>query len=201
MLLLQHEVLDTTVPTRDNRAVFGLDLQSAFDKVNHSAILKQVSRLGMGQRTYNYIRDFLSSRTVKIQAGNLQLQERALGSIGTPQGSVISPLLFNLVMIGVANRLLSEVPQVRYTIYADDITLWVSGGSDSHIEETLQAAINTIESHLADTGLKCSPQKSELLIIPPPGRYRKQAAQDAEKITLHTSDGTVIPRVTMLRVL
>ncbi|XP_077557778.1 uncharacterized protein LOC144173138 [Haemaphysalis longicornis] len=130
MLLLQHEILDSSVPTRDNRAVLGLDLQSAFGKVRHSAILAQVSRLGMGRRSYNYIRDFLSERTVKIQAGNLQL--------------------------------------------------------DGRIEETLHSAVNAIEDHLDGTGLKCSPQKSELLIIPPSGRKSSMSdsllsAPDAEE--------------------
>lgn len=201
MIQLQHEILDVSVPTNDNRAVLGLDLQSAFDKVRHSAILSQASRLGLGRRSYNYIRDFLSNRTVKIQTGNLQLDEKTLGSVGTPQGSVISPLLFNLVMIGVAERLNAQVPQVRYTIYADDITLWVPGGSDGHIEETLQEAVNAIEDQLDGTGLRCSPQKSELLIVPPPGRYRRKATEDSERIVLRTRDGTVIPKVSRLRVL
>lgn len=144
--------------------------------------------------------DFLSHRTMELQAGDLQLPERELGSVGTPQGSVISPVLFNLVMIGVAERL-SGIPQVRYTIYADDITLWVPGGSDGHIESTLQEAVDAIEQHLAGTGLRCSPQKSELLILPPPGRYRRKAEEDSATITLHTSDGSVIPRVQTLRVL
>ncbi|XP_077554614.1 uncharacterized protein LOC144169369 [Haemaphysalis longicornis] len=123
MILLQQDILDTSILTHDNKAVLGLDLQSAFDK-----------------------------RTVEIQAGDQQLPVKELGSVGTPQGSVISPLLFNLVMIGVAERL-SEIPEVRYTIYADDITLWVPGGSDGHIETTLQTAVYVIENHLANTGL------------------------------------------------
>ncbi|XP_037564329.1 uncharacterized protein LOC119443684 [Dermacentor silvarum] len=124
-----------------------------------------------------------------------------LGSVGTPQGSVILPLLFNLVMIGVAERLNARVPHVRYTIYADDITLWVAGGSDGYIEEALQEAVNTIEDQLDGTGLRCSPQKSELLIVPPPGRYRKKATEDSEKIVLRTRGGIVIPKVSKLRVL
>ncbi|XP_077541716.1 uncharacterized protein LOC144153828 [Haemaphysalis longicornis] len=72
---------------------------------------KTVSSLGMGRRSYEYIRDFLSERTITIHAGDLQLPPKKLGSTGTPQGSVISPLLFNLVLIGVARRL-SEIPQI-----------------------------------------------------------------------------------------
>ncbi|XP_077553731.1 uncharacterized protein LOC144168662 [Haemaphysalis longicornis] len=53
MLLLQREVLDPPggLPSRDNRAILGLDLQGALDNVKHSAILEQISRLGLGERS------------------------------------------------------------------------------------------------------------------------------------------------------
>lgn len=35
-------------------------------------------------------------------------------------------------MIGVAERL-RALPKVTHTIYADDITLWMTGGSDGEI--------------------------------------------------------------------
>lgn len=66
--------------------------------MKHSAILSQVSELNMGERSYSYINDFLTDRTAELRAGDIQLQDK-LGSTGTPQGSVISPLLFNLVII------------------------------------------------------------------------------------------------------
>lgn len=105
MIQLYQDINDKSERTRDAKAALSLDLQGAFDNVQHSAILAQVSRLNLGKRSYDYIRDFLFERTVEICAGDLQLPEKQLGSVGTPQGSVISPLLFNLVMIGVARRL------------------------------------------------------------------------------------------------
>ncbi|XP_077550626.1 uncharacterized protein LOC144163745 [Haemaphysalis longicornis] len=114
MIQLKHDILDDTTGTRDNKAILGLDFQSAFDQVRHSAILAQGAKLNMGRRTYAYIKDFLTNRTTEINAGDLRLPEKLLGSVGTPQSSVISPLLFNLVIIGVAERL-SRVAGVRHT--------------------------------------------------------------------------------------
>lgn len=93
MLQFKAEIIDTTNTgsSQDNRAVLGLDLQSAFDKVRHSAILAQVPRLNMGQRSYDYNRDFLTGRTAVIQAGDLELDEKQLGSDGTPQGPSSRP--------------------------------------------------------------------------------------------------------------
>lgn len=199
MIQLKHQIIDGN--TSDNKAILGLDLQSAFDKVRHSAILCQVSKLNMGERSYKYIKDFLTDRTAELRAGDLQAQEKKLGSTGTPQGSVISPMLFNLVMIGVAERL-GNIKEVRHTIYADDITLWVEGGSDAHIESTLQAAVDAIEDHLDGTGLRCSPSKSELLVYPPvKHRKPKSSPRNYEAIKVKSREGNEIPRVTKIRIL
>ncbi|XP_037561408.1 protein YkfC-like [Dermacentor silvarum] len=127
MIQLKHQVLDGK--TRGTRAILGLDLESAFDRIAHSAILCQISRRNLGLRTYNYVKDFLTERRAVLVAGDLHLEEQTLGSTGTPQGSVISPTLFNLVMIRLAEKL-QELEDVRHTIYADDITIWVNEGSD-----------------------------------------------------------------------
>ncbi|XP_070377433.1 uncharacterized protein [Dermacentor albipictus] len=195
------DIIDDDTLTKDNKAILGLDLQSTFDKVKISAILAQVSRLNMGTRTYNYIKDFLTGRTTELCAGDLRLQEKRLGSVRTPQDSVISLLLFNLVMIGVAKRL-SRVAGVWHTICADDITLWVPGGSDGHIESTLQEAVDVIEDLLNGSGLICSPSKSELLVLLPKYvRRNKSEARDYEAIKIVTRNGQVIPEVDKIRVL
>ncbi|XP_077530888.1 uncharacterized protein LOC144142932 [Haemaphysalis longicornis] len=62
MLQLMAEILDDETRTKD-KAILGLDLQTAFDKLKHSAILAQVCALNMGARTYDYVRDFLTGRT------------------------------------------------------------------------------------------------------------------------------------------
>lgn len=56
-------------------------------------------------------------------------------------------MLFNLVMIGVAEKL-ADIEGVRHTIYADNITLWVTGGTDSHIEGALQAVFDALEDQM-----------------------------------------------------
>ncbi|XP_077560535.1 uncharacterized protein LOC144175329 [Haemaphysalis longicornis] len=82
MIQLKHLIVDRD--TRDSRAVMGLDLQGAFDNVNHSAILSQVSKLNMGKRTHEYIGSFLTGRTTEIVAGDLATDAKENGSRGTP---------------------------------------------------------------------------------------------------------------------
>lgn len=104
-------------------------------------------------------------------------------------------------MIGVAEKL-ADIEDIRHTIYADDMTLWVTGGSDAHIEGALQAAVNAIEDQLEGTGLRCSPSKSELLILPPTNNGKgKTREHKYEKIRIVTKSGNVIPEVSKIRIL
>lgn len=46
---------------------------------------------------------------------------------------VIVSMLFSLVMAKLAKTLL-DIEGVEHTIYADDVTLWSTGGSDAELE-------------------------------------------------------------------
>lgn len=105
-------------------------------------------------------------------------------------------------MIGLA-RELEKIDGIEHTIYADDITIWATSGCEGDIEQALQLAVDTIESYLLPTGLRCSPAKSELLLYRPVRRGRKPSdwQESRQSITLHTSCGTEIPKVKHIRVL
>lgn len=113
-----------------------------------------------------------------------------MGSRGTPQGSVLSPFLFNVAMTGL--------PEIL-SLYADDITLWIAGGSDGHIQDTLQKAIDAVEAYVGSRGLGCSPQKSELLLYQPTSRGKKKT--EVPNIQLFANQGQPIPLVTSIKIL
>ena len=81
--------------------------------------------------------------------GGQSLENIKLGNRGTPQGSVLSPTLFNIAMIGLPEKL-DGLENLHHTIYADDVTLWINRGSDGQIESTLQKAIDIIEKYRTD---------------------------------------------------
>ncbi|KAG0433216.1 hypothetical protein HPB47_020125 [Ixodes persulcatus] len=138
------------------------------------------------------VRNALQRVNGKSAAGKDKVNNKTLRNLSDEAGSVISPLLFNLVMTKIARRL--ETQSVRHTIYADDITLWSVRDEEQQAQDELQEAVLSIEEELEGTGLACSPSKSELLVINP-----KKKTWD--QLTVQTGTGQVIPRVKKIRIL
>nr|XP_037285050.1 uncharacterized protein LOC119177979 [Rhipicephalus microplus] len=123
---------------------------------------------------------------------------------GTPQGSVLSPMIFNLIMIGLPERL-DAIEGINHTIYTDDVTVWTTvNTSVGEMHERMQQDVRAVKRHLEGTGLVCSPDKSEILLHRPRKKGpHPQAVLDARclDIRVMTKEGTQIPTVSKIRVL
>jgi len=78
--------------------------------------------VGIAGEIYTYISNFLAGRTIHVGVGN-QFSKVVEIKNGTPQGSVISPILF-LIMI---NDLPAGITDVELTLFADDSCCLKSG--------------------------------------------------------------------------
>ncbi|KAG0445600.1 hypothetical protein HPB47_013560 [Ixodes persulcatus] len=174
LLWLYKDLLEDP-PKGQTRCILALDLKGAFDNVSHESILRGLSQVDCGRKTYNY-------------SGKYNLGPR-----GTPQGAVLPPLLFNLAMRGLPGAL-QAVPQVEHAIYADDITLWCRSRSDEQIEEGLQRAADIAAEYARSCGLRCAPEKSELLILHNPRE------KQVEHINILV-DGQAVPKPKVVRIL
>ncbi|KAH7952636.1 hypothetical protein HPB51_028205 [Rhipicephalus microplus] len=56
-------------------------------------------------------------------------------------------------------KLLDPIPIIRHTLYADDVTVWTTTGSDGQIGEALQRAVDTVAEYVARAGLECLVEK------------------------------------------
>ncbi|XP_037561080.1 uncharacterized protein LOC119440224 [Dermacentor silvarum] len=154
MRMIKHHIIDGS--TRDTRALLGRDLEKAFDNVLHEYILASIADLKLGPRLYNYVRSFLMERKAKQRIGEFVSDEVLLGPQGTPQGSVISSTLFNICMVGLSRKL-AQVEGIKHAIYADDITIWCTGGSEEQVKSAMQEAVDVTEQYLLPTRLSGDP--------------------------------------------
>ncbi|XP_075556532.1 uncharacterized protein LOC142588579 [Dermacentor variabilis] len=146
-----------------------LDVERAFDGLPHGTIIQALHELRVTGRLLDYVSAFLSDRTLRVRVGDELSTPRSV-TAGVPQGSVLSPFLFNLALA----RLPDFIPkltafEVRVAIYADDIALFASGPTDygCQVRQSLQSAINAVDEYLTSVGLQLSASKTEALMIHP----------------------------------
>ncbi|XP_077548616.1 uncharacterized protein LOC144161933 [Haemaphysalis longicornis] len=192
LLQLHRDVIEPIEHPSNDKVVLALDLKGAFDNVTHKIILTHLSQTNCGYNAFRYIRQFLTERQSYLRIQGKEHGPYPLGTRGTPQGAVLSPLLFNLAMAHLP-PLLKDIPGVRHALYADDITLWATQGSLGSIEASLQHAASVVDEYARRCGLECSPEKSEYVHLRP-------KPKDTTQIALSLRTGT-IPEREEIRVL
>lgn len=105
---------------------------------------------------------------------------------GTPQGSVHSFPAFAKL-----HPLLEDIERLRYSIYADDVTLWTAQVSDVDIQDPLLHAA-TYGQRMADIGWT-SARAAKV-------GARTPAAKKSEPSSTFAIEGTRIPQVTRARI-
>lgn len=178
-------------------SILALDVQGAFDNVTHAAILNRLQTLNCGAAAYNYVRAFLTGRTATLHLGPHASEKFSTPAKGTPQGSVISPMLFNIALSGLPAQL-NSIENVSHALYADDVTLWITKGSSGHQQDQLQEAIDTTLAYLQTCGLTCAPSKSALLVMRSRARGRPAPPTPDPTVTIN---GEVVPTTQTLRIL
>ena len=143
----------------EGSTIFFLDIKAAFDSVSHSAILEALVTIGLGGRVYTWIANYLQGRQLFMSTAEGHTAYYAIKK-GVPQGAVLSPLVFNLVLL----HLKKQLPRgVHITMYADDICIWSASPSRYVTQQRLQKALANTSLYLTHRGLHLSPEKSVVM--------------------------------------
>ena len=93
---LQHDVNLAKNRGHSVLAIF-LDLQAAFDLSWHTGVLYKLKEHGITGNCFQYLRNFLEGRKIQVKVGSF-LSEIETLTRGTPQGAILSPLLFSILI-------------------------------------------------------------------------------------------------------
>ena len=94
-----------------------IDLQKAFDTINHDILINKMEFLGFSKNVIYWFRSYLSNRRFIVNLNNTFSEPGHL-LCGVPQGSILGPLLFLLYI--------NDMPQAvncELLLYADDTCL------------------------------------------------------------------------------
>ena len=84
-----------------------IDLQKAFDTIDHDILLKRLSAIGFSNHTIGWFKSYLSNRLFRVNLGNCYSDPSNITG-GVPQGSILGPLLF-LTLFLTWYRLLNQI--------------------------------------------------------------------------------------------
>ena len=143
------------------------DLQKAFDSVHYSVLLKRLYEAGIDGRAWRLLRSWYSSPKSMVRVDG-SLSSMFTLERGVLQGSVLSPVLFLLIMDPLLKSLQSKAlgPSIGDTyagafIHADDIR------TISSSRATLQEQIDTVQTFTVQNGLTLNPTKCEVVLVSP----------------------------------
>lgn len=153
---LEYHVCDTYRQHQVMTTIF-IDLEGAFDTAPHEGILYKLAGMGITGATLAWVQDFLAGRSYQVAVGASLSHSRPIRR-GVPQGSILSPLLFNVLLSDL------RIPSHSHLLlYADDISIVSRAPTLAQAQTHLQEAANSLGEWMNIWGLKVSAPKSTLM--------------------------------------
>lgn len=121
-----------------------LDIKKAFDKVWHDGIIHKLIHFNFPPYLIFLIKSFLNNRKFKAKYKN-SLSNNFSMAAGTPQGSIISPLLFTIFT--------ADIPKSDYAsicLFADDTAVLVQDKKKDSLSLKLQLYVNSLQEWFSD---------------------------------------------------
>lgn len=128
IITLLHLVYTHLEAPKTHAKIVFFDFSSAFNTINPYILAQRMHMdFGLDVGLINWILDFLSQRIQRVKVGS-NLSDIIITNTGSPQGCVLSPLLFILY----TNNCFSSHPNRHFIKYADDTALVSLLTEDEH---------------------------------------------------------------------
>ncbi|CUG10863.1 Hypothetical protein, putative, partial [Bodo saltans] len=169
--------------------VASVDFTDAFCRVTLRAVARCYRAKGLPEAYLPFILSFLQDRRMVVRCGERVSPEELLG-VGVPQGSILGPFLWALVLdpvlgeieaaLGAAalgrvgypagltrrGQAKSGVPWWGVSAYADDVILWAFGFEVASLVGALNFALRPLASFAAEEGIALSTKSRGTLFVP-----------------------------------
>ena len=145
-----------------------IDMSKAFDAVPHQRLLEDLLEIGCGQQLGRWFYSYLSGREQRVKNG-LEVTEWKSVTRGVPQGSCLSPLLFNIYV-----RHLPAASNSRTFQFADDVTQSESDRDERQVINRLTDSFLRTKEYCEQRELIINSAKTQFIIFKAPRRRIEQ---------------------------
>ncbi|CAF1199326.1 unnamed protein product [Didymodactylos carnosus] len=172
-LFLAHQIAKGVDKNQVISAAF-LDVGKAFNSIDPNLLFTKLKDSGISSAFVSFIRSFCGPRQAYISIENDITSKVKLSSYGIPQGSSLSPVLFNIYIRSIFRT--SSNNTILFG-YADDLTVTVSGKKSRYNVMRLRSFISKIENSLREIKLEIQIDKTHLIYF-----NRKRQRQNSHLI-------------------
>jgi ribonuclease HI len=139
-----------------------LDVRGAFDNVSSTRLLHTMRNLGCPKPVLSWGTTFLTERTTALSFDG-HTDAQCPITMGIPQGSPASPILFLIYLRPLFDALNNAHPTIWMPSYIDDVALVTHGRTREENARALEAAARTAFTWAQDNAVAFDDSKSELL--------------------------------------
>ena len=142
-------------------AVF-INVEKAFDSVWHDGLKYKLMNSNLPRKIVRLMASFITNRKIAVNI-NGTISDQIPLNAGTPQGSVLNPLLFLIYVNDIPIDPLNN--NVSVSQFADDLGFWTFAKNGRIIQYRLAKTLSDLEIWCSKWRIKLNAKKTQLLLI------------------------------------
>ena len=102
-ILRLHDAVQKALANKRNVLAVFIDIENAYDMMNKTVLLSKLLALGINGEILRFIQSFHSRWAYQVRVGSSLSRIKESANV-TPQGSILSPLLFSVMINNVSRH-------------------------------------------------------------------------------------------------
>ncbi|XP_031347103.1 uncharacterized protein LOC116173624 [Photinus pyralis] len=139
-----------------------LDIKDAYNHVDLDILEEKMCKIGIPKKAAGIISNLFRNRTIYLKTPNNTLLGPRTIALGLPQGSTLSPILFNVYTHDIHEQFRNKVTVIQY---ADDICLLAADKELNGVVAKMSTAVSESNKWFLHNGFEVSKEKSSVVLF------------------------------------